>query len=147
MGSIDVLPDEEIEALIQDALVGRIACWSPELADGRPYLVPLAYGYDGEAVYAHSRPGRKLRIMRAQPLVSFEVDDVQAADRWRSVVAEGVFEEIVERAERERALRCIYPEPQPLPSLPTDTVVFRLRLTVKSGRYEVPDAKSAPQDL
>lgn len=139
MGSIYVLPDDAIETLIRSALVGRIACWSPELSDGRPYLVPLAFGYDGEAVYAHSGPGRKLNIMRAQPLISFEVDDVQAADRWRSVVAEGTFQEIGEAGAREQALRIIYPEPGPVPDLSPETVVFRLRLTAKSGRYEVPD--------
>lgn len=139
MGSIYILPDDEIEKLITSALVGRIACWSAELADGRPYLVPLAYGYDGEAVYAHSGPGRKLNIMRAQPLISFEVDDVQAADQWRSVVAEGTFEEIGEESARQRALQIIYPEPRPVPDLSPETVVFRLRLTAKSGRYEVPD--------
>lgn len=139
MGSIYILPDDEIENLIETALVGRIACWSAELADGRPYLVPLAYGYDGEAVYAHSGPGRKLSIMRTQPLISFEVDDVQAADRWRSVVAEGVFEEIGEERARNRALRIIYPKPGPVPDVSPETVVFRLRLTAKSGRYEVPD--------
>ncbi|MGI8644343.1 MAG: pyridoxamine 5'-phosphate oxidase family protein [Thermomicrobiales bacterium] len=139
MGSIYVLPDEDIEALIRSALVGRIACWSPELPDGRPYLVPLAYGYYGEAIYAHSGPGRKLRIMRAQPLISFEVDDVQAADRWRSVVAEGTYEEINEPTARDQALRAIYPPPADIPTLPKDTVVFRLRLAAKSGRYEIPD--------
>ncbi len=139
MGSIYVLPDNEIEDVITTALVGRIACWSPELTNGRPYLVPLAYGYDSEAVFAHSGPGRKLNIMRAQPLVSFEVDEVQAADRWRSVVAEGVFEEIEEEGAREQALRIIYPELGAAPDLSPETVVFRLRLTAKSGRFEVPD--------
>ena len=141
MGSIYHLPDAEIEELLAKALVGRIACWSPEQADGRPYLVPLAYGYDGTSVYAHTGPGRKLRIMRAQPLVSFEVDAAAAADRWRSVVAEGTFEEIDDRAGRDAALRIIYPSPAPIPVLGQETVVFRLRLTAKSGRYEVPDGE------
>jgi len=139
LGSIDILPDAEIEELLATALVGRIACWSPEQEAGRPYLVPLAYGYDGESVYAHSGPGRKLRIMRAQPLVSFEVDAAAAADRWRSVIAEGTFEEISDPTERAGALRVIYRPPVAVPALGPETVVFRLRLTKKSGRYEVPD--------
>jgi nitroimidazol reductase NimA-like FMN-containing flavoprotein (pyridoxamine 5'-phosphate oxidase superfamily) len=77
--------------------------------------------------------------MRAQPLISFEVDDVQAADRWRSVVAEGTYEEINEPTARDQALRAIYPPPADIPTLPKDTVVFRLRLAAKSGRYEIPD--------
>lgn len=141
MGTIHVLSDEGIEDLLRTAVVGRIACCAhgEEGGDGRPYLVPLAYGYDGEAVYAHSGAGRKLRLMRAQPLVSFEVDLAEAADRWRSAIAEGTYEEIADTAERERALRVVYPPPAAVPALPPETVVYRIRLTAKSGRYEVPD--------
>ncbi len=140
MGIIHVLPDEGIEELLRTALVGRIACCAhgADGGDGRPYVVPLAYGYDGEAVYAHSGPGRKIRLMRAQPLVSFEVDQAEAPDRWRSAIAEGVYEEIVDSAERARALRIVYPLPAAVPELPPETVVYRIRLTAKSGRYEVP---------
>ena len=95
MGTIRELPAEEIEALLRTAIVGRIACCGHgATGDGRPYLVPLAYGYDGDAVYAHSGPGRKLDLMRAEPRVTFEVDEAEAPDRWRSVIAEGTFEEI-----------------------------------------------------
>ena len=140
MGTIHVLPEAAIEALLRSAIVGRIACCDHQPGGGgRPYLVPLAYGYDGTAVYAHSGPGRKLRIMRAQPLVTIEVDQAEAADRWRSVVAEGTFEELTESTTRDRALRLIYPPPTAVPPLGPETVVFRIRLTAKSGRYEVPD--------
>ncbi len=140
MGVIHVLPDEGIEELLRTALVGRIACCAhgAEGGDGRPYVVPLAYGYDGEAVYAHSGPGRKIRLMRAQPLVSFEVDQAEAPDRWRSAIAEGTYEELSDPAERARALRIVYPPPGEVPPLGPETVVYRIRLTAKSGRYEVP---------
>jgi len=141
MGVIRVLPPEEIEKLLRTALVGRIACCAhgADGGDGRPFLVPLAYGYDGAAVYAHSGPGRKIDVMRAQPLVSFEVDRAEAADRWRSVIAEAVYEELSDPAAQARALRIIYPPPKAVPALTPDTVVYRLRLTAKSGRYELPE--------
>lgn len=140
MGAIRVLPPDQIEELLRTAIVGRIACCGHgAVGDGRPYLVPLAYGYDGEAVYAHSGPGRKLDLMRAEPRVTFEVDEAVASDRWRSVIAEALFEEIDEPDARHRALRVIYPEPRALPALGPRTVVFRLRLTSRSGRYETPD--------
>jgi nitroimidazol reductase NimA-like FMN-containing flavoprotein (pyridoxamine 5'-phosphate oxidase superfamily) len=139
LGQIFVLPDDQIEELLHTAIVGRIACCDHAENNGRPYLVPLAYGYDGEAIYAHTGPGRKLRTMRANPLVTIEVDDASASDRWRSVVAEGVFEELTDLGEIERGLRVIYPEPKAVPDLGSQTVVFRIRLTAKLGRYEVPD--------
>jgi nitroimidazol reductase NimA-like FMN-containing flavoprotein (pyridoxamine 5'-phosphate oxidase superfamily) len=140
MGTIHVLPDNEIEELLQTAIVGRIACCDHGAnGDGRPYLVPLAYGYDGEAIYAHSGPGRKLDLMRAEPRVTFEVDEASAPDRWRSVIAEGHFEEIHDPGQRDRALRVIYRPPAETPDLGTQTTVYRIRLTSRSGRYETPD--------
>jgi nitroimidazol reductase NimA-like FMN-containing flavoprotein (pyridoxamine 5'-phosphate oxidase superfamily) len=138
MGVIAVLPESEIEELLRTALVGRIACCAHgvEGGDGRPYVVPLSYGYDGTSIYAHSGPGRKIRLMRAQPLVSFEVDRADASDSWRSVIAEGVYEEITQADGRERALRIIYPAS--IPDLAPETIVYRIRLTAKSGRYEIP---------
>ena len=141
MGTIGILPNEQIEALLASAVVGRIACCAHGAAgdDGRPFLVPLAYGYDGEAVYAHSRPGRKIRLMRAQPLVTVEVDQAEAPDRWQSVIAEGRYEEITLPDQRERALAIIYPPPATVPALGPETVIYRIHLTAKSGRYETPD--------
>lgn len=141
MGTIHVLPEEGIEELLRTAIVGRIACCGHGAGggDGRPYLVPLAYGYDGEAIYAHSGPGRKIALMRAQPLVSVEVDEAEAPDRWRSAIAEGLYEELTDPAARERALRIVYPPPAAIPPLGPETIVYRIGLTAKTGRYEVPD--------
>jgi uncharacterized protein len=139
MGTIRELSAEGIEALLRTAIVGRIACCGHGLTgDGRPYLVPLAYGYDGDAVYAHSGPGRKLDLMRSEPRVTFEVDEAKASDRWHSVIAEGTFEEIEDPQQREAALVVIY-GPTGIPDLGAQTVVFRIRLTSRSGRYETPD--------
>lgn len=136
MGVIRVLPDDQVEELLRSAIVGRIACCDHEEDGGRPYLVPLAYGYDGVALHAHTGPGRKLRLMRANPLVTIEVDHAEAPDHWESVVAEGRFEEVRDPADRERALAVIYPDGAP--DLGEMTVVFRIVLTARSGRYERP---------
>ena len=134
MGLIRELPAEQIEELLRTAIVGRIACSHPHVP--RPYLVPLAYGYDGTAIYAHTGPGTKLTYMRANPLVTIEVDHADAPDHWKSVVAEGTFEEL-SGERRERALGIIYPAN--VPELGEQSVVFRITLTSKSGRYERPD--------
>ena len=142
MGKIFVLELEGIEQLLSTALVGRIACASPNEGGGRPYIVPLAYGYDGEAVYALGPLGRKIRIMRQQPLVSFEVDEAEAEDRWRSVVAEGRYEELTSDEERRHALEVIFGS-NPIPELAEGTIVYRLVLTQKSGRFELPDDEAS----
>jgi nitroimidazol reductase NimA-like FMN-containing flavoprotein (pyridoxamine 5'-phosphate oxidase superfamily) len=101
-------------------------------------MVPIAYGYDGESAYAISGPGRKLAIMREQPLVTFEVDEATAEDRWRSVIADGEFEEINDPEERSRAIAVVAPGAG-AGSVSPDAIVYRVRLTNKTGRFEIPD--------
>jgi nitroimidazol reductase NimA-like FMN-containing flavoprotein (pyridoxamine 5'-phosphate oxidase superfamily) len=136
VGVIRELGEGDIERLLRGAVVARIACSHPD--EPRPYLVPIAYGYDGTAIYAHSGPGRKLTYMRANPLVSIEVDQAEASDRWQSVVAEGEFAEL-SGAQREQALAAIYSGGSAIPDLPESTDVYRILLTSKSGRYEMPE--------
>lgn len=138
MGVIRVLPDDEIEALLRESVIARLACCAHD-GDGRPYLVPLPCFYDGVALYALTGPGTKLRMMRINPLVTVEVDTGEASDRWKSVIAEGVFEELMEPAEREHALAVIAAATGETPELGAHSVVFRIRITAKSGRYELPN--------
>ncbi len=143
MGKIYILGDDGIERLLRSALVGRIACCATEFdGEARPYVVPLAYGYDGSAVYAFSGPGRKIEIMRAQPKVAFEVDEAFAEDRWSSVIADGEFEELSTDAERRLAHLVLFGENSPFPDFRPDQIVYRLNLTRKSGRFELPDGES-----
>lgn len=138
MGVIRDLPPDQIDLLLRTALVGRIACCDHRQVE-RPHLVPLAYGYDGHAIYAHSGPGRKIALMRAQPLVTFEVDQAEVADRWRSVIVEATYEDVIDPMARRSALRIMYPPPASIPVLSPDTVVYRLVITAVSGRYEEPE--------
>jgi nitroimidazol reductase NimA-like FMN-containing flavoprotein (pyridoxamine 5'-phosphate oxidase superfamily) len=135
MGRIAPLPPERIEELLATSLIGRIACATPE---GRPYLVPMGYAYDGEAIYAVGFPGRKIALMRAQPLVVFEVDRGIAEDQWESVVAEGTFEELRDPAMCEHAMRVLHGD-GPYPEIAEGCVLFRIVLTTRTGRFEVPD--------
>jgi nitroimidazol reductase NimA-like FMN-containing flavoprotein (pyridoxamine 5'-phosphate oxidase superfamily) len=91
-GAIVELGREAIDALLKARLVGRIGCH----LDGRTYVVPVVYAYDGGSLYACSGEGRKIEMMRANPNVCFEVDEYDEAGNgsWRSVIAEGVFEEL-----------------------------------------------------
>lgn len=144
MGTITALDDDAIEHLLRTARVGRIACADARVS-ARPYLVPIAYGYADGCVYCVSGPGRKIELMRGQPLVSFEADELQAEDRWASVIAEGEYEELVTRNERDAAVALM--ESQGLrPEVTPETIVYRIRLTAVSGRREVPDPVCACAD-
>lgn len=139
---IGLLSPDEIEEMLRRHQVGRIAC----SANDRPYVVPINYAYDGECIYGYSALGRKITIMREQPLVCFEIDEIAGPSNWRSVIAEGLYEEVRDEATLVKVLPCLTgPGGTPTPRTLGDSqvervVVFRLRLTDKSGRMERQDA-------
>lgn len=138
MGVIRNLPDDRIEQLLEESLIARLACAAPEFGP-RPYVVPLPCFYDGEGLVALSAPGTKIRVMRANPLVTIEVDRGTAPDRWESAVAEGEYQELTDPAARASALETIARKSGETPVLDANTIVFRIRLTAKTGRYELPE--------
>src|SRR5215207_2533292 len=126
---IGQLHPDEIEEVLHHAHVGRLA----SISEGRPYVVPITYVYAGDAVYGHSMPGRKVKAMRIDPHVCFEVDERDGVN-WRSVVAEGIYEELHDEVERRAALQLMAgtaPEVAPVEDT-APSVVFRLRLTDES---------------
>jgi len=143
------LNNEEIEAVLKQQIIGRLGCH----LDGDTYIVPISYAYDDHYIYAHSAEGKKINIMRQNPNVCFEVDDINNMGNWKSVVATGSYEEVADPAERTKALRILLNRVLPLsssitthlgkhwPFEPVDLnsisgIVFRIQLKEKSGRFE-----------
>ena len=148
---LGMLNGGEIEELLRSEVTGRIGCH----AEGRTYVVPVTYAYDGGSVYGHSVEGMKVRMMRENPEVCFEVDRVEDPGNWRSVIAWGRFEEM----RGEQALRAMdlliarfsglrvsetshpsYPVralgSEPSPAEGRSVVLYRITLTDKTGRFE-----------
>ena len=147
---IGELTPEQINAVLFNEVVGRIACSS----DGRIYIVPITYVFDGDAVYGHSAEGLKIRMMRANPHVCFEVDQRENLANWRSVIAWGVYEELHGKPAFD-ALQLLVARlapvvnsetirlPDALPvtgaKAPLDApknVIYRIRLVERTGRFE-----------
>jgi nitroimidazol reductase NimA-like FMN-containing flavoprotein (pyridoxamine 5'-phosphate oxidase superfamily) len=140
---------DQVERLLHSEVVGRIGCY----ADGRVYIVPVTYAYDGNAIYAHSFEGRKVQMMRKNSDVCFEVEHIEDLANWRSVIAYGSFEELTgEDAARgmehlmERFLpymsslgETVLLEHSTTKSLPRGShpaIVYRIKVAEKSGRFE-----------
>jgi nitroimidazol reductase NimA-like FMN-containing flavoprotein (pyridoxamine 5'-phosphate oxidase superfamily) len=88
---VDELTRDEIDDLLRGELVGRIGVH----ADGKTYVVPVIYAYEGECLYVVSVEGLKVRMMRASPEVCFEVDRYEVATgSWRSAIVDGRYEEL-----------------------------------------------------
>lgn len=140
----------QIEALLHTESIGRVGCHDEKGI----YLVPITYVYDGIGVICHSAVGRKVRAMRANPSVCFEVDEIDASGNWRSVIAWGQYEELTgDEAATAMSLLVnhIMAKRQPLLTgsggthsatphgdalVGIDTVVYRIRLTEKTGRSQ-----------
>lgn len=101
----------EIDAILGQATVMRIA-----LADGDvPFLVPVFYYYDGQALFFHSAPaGTKIEILKRNNKVCFEVgiehgviEDELACDfeaRHKTVIGIGKAAFVEDAAEKIAAL-------------------------------------------
>ena len=79
-GSLD---KQQIEQVLHHQLVGRIGCHD----NGLTYVVPISYAYDGNFIYGHTSEGMKIRIMRKNPNVCFQVDEMENMGNWKSVIA------------------------------------------------------------
>jgi nitroimidazol reductase NimA-like FMN-containing flavoprotein (pyridoxamine 5'-phosphate oxidase superfamily) len=95
------LNDTQIEAFLKDQVIGRIGCHSTETM----YIVPVNYVYDGSNIYCHSAKGMKIDMMRENPQVCFEVDNIKEITNWQSVIAWGKFEEITGLEEKQKVLQ------------------------------------------
>jgi nitroimidazol reductase NimA-like FMN-containing flavoprotein (pyridoxamine 5'-phosphate oxidase superfamily) len=84
------LSSAEIEELLSGEVIARLGCH----AEGRTYVVPVTYAYDGEGLIIQSGDGLKIRMMHQNPLVCVEVDHIDDLANWRSVIAWGRFEDL-----------------------------------------------------
>jgi len=143
-----------VEELLETQLLGRIGCH----ADGVTYIIPVHYFYERPYVYAHSANGLKIRLMRENPEVCFEVDQVNDFFHWQSAVCWGTFEEITDIAESQRIMQKLNDRIEPYLSKAEDAhpshgiaeraseigtskelVVYRIELSKKTGRFEQRD--------
>lgn len=143
------LDKNQIESVISENIVGRLGCH----ADGKTYVVPVSYAYDGKYIYVRTFEGLKISMMRKNPNVCFQVDSLEDWADWKSVIAWGTFEELTDEEERKEGLKVlinrILPgitsetmKLSPVWPFPTDDftkiegIVFRILLTEKTGRTE-----------
>lgn len=135
------LSDEESRALLRRCRLGRLGC----IVDGYPYVVPINYIYDGECVYGHSLPGRKITALTANPNVCLQLDEIVDEYEWRSVLVTGRFEEVTSPHDRSRILNNLlarFPKLTPVETaiaqdaerLPV--IVFRIVIEKISGVFE-----------
>jgi uncharacterized protein len=151
------LNKSQMEHVLASKLVGRLAC----IDNTRPYIIPLTYCYHQGYIYAHGKDGMKISIMRKNPSVCFLVDDIISMSCWRSVIVWGNFEEIKEPSLETEASQLLkerfepyitsestrkpsqYVHPPQIVEKDLKAIIFRIKITEMTGRFEKPDAERA----
>lgn len=136
---IDKLGEREAREFLQNNQLGHLGC----IVESEPYVLPVSYWSDGEFIYSHSLPGLKINAMRKHPRICLQVETIQDAYNWQSVIAFGFYFEITDAEERERILTLLF---QQLPQLTpvesrmicgtSELIVFRLEIERITGLCE-----------
>jgi nitroimidazol reductase NimA-like FMN-containing flavoprotein (pyridoxamine 5'-phosphate oxidase superfamily) len=142
------LSDREIDDVLRGQNLGRVGCHGA----GRTYVVPINYAFDGSHIYGLSCEGMKMRLMRQNPRVCFEVEQIEDWMNWRTVIAWGNFEEL-DGEEAERGHRLLQSRLTPLMEFETKRshrgdylwppgiaepplIIYRIVLEERTGRFE-----------
>ena len=75
--------------------LGRLAC----ARANQPYVVPIFFAYHENSLYCATTLGQKIEWMRENPLVAVEVDKIDNAEQWESVIVSGRYEEFADTPE------------------------------------------------
>ncbi|HRN71988.1 MAG TPA: pyridoxamine 5'-phosphate oxidase family protein [Ginsengibacter sp.] len=146
------LTHTESENLLKENIYGRIGCH----AFGKTYIVPISYAYNDGYLYFHTFEGQKVQMMRNNPSVCFQIDILSDMANWKSVIAQGTFEELTGDS-RSEGIKVLLD--RALPTLVSETVkltplwpfpekkyedipgiIFRIKVSEITGRFE----ESAP---
>ena len=93
----------EMHSLLQTVGFGHLGCSQ----NGRPYVVPMHYAYDGKDLFFFTTEGMKTQFMKGNSEVCLQVEEVGDSTNWRSVMVIGRAERLTEPEEMERAMQLI----------------------------------------
>lgn len=149
---IGKLDTDQIEEVLRSNIFGRIGC----SGNGQTYIVPINYIYDGQSIIGHSVLGMKIHMMRKNPRVCFQVDEIKNFNNWKSVIAWGEYKELTDERDRYQAMKLFVDhtlhlkisetamppeilEKRVHPRSPGNIrpVIYKIILTEKTGRFEL----------
>lgn len=97
------MDNDEIDEVLQSVGFGHFAC----VRDNRPYIVPINYAYDKPNIYIYTTEGKKSDMIKVNPRVCLQVENVIDNGDWRSVVFNGTAKRITDPKTLEEILTLI----------------------------------------
>ena len=147
---LGTLTEEQIAHVLRSQIIGRLGCNNGSAM----YIVPVTYVYYEGHIYAHAKEGMKVKLMRENPHVCLQVDEIDNMANWRSVIVWGEYEELRNAKEQEEGMKIMHDRLGPYQTSETvspsaritqgadflqkglKTVAYRIKVTKKSGRFE-----------
>lgn len=72
-----------------------------------PYVVPIHYVYKDQIIYFFTTEGKKTEIIRSNPEICLQVEEVTDSKHWKSVIVVGTARRVSEKEEIDRAMEAI----------------------------------------
>lgn len=90
MLKVEDMSHAEMYELLERQSFGHLGC----ARDGRPYVVPMNYAFDGKDLYFFTTEGMKTHFIDVNPEVCLQVEEVTDPAHWRSVMVIGRAEKL-----------------------------------------------------
>ena len=144
---------KQMRHVLTSALMGRIGCFGNK----RVYVVPITFAFHEGYIYGQSRAGLKINLMRKNPSVCFQTDEIDAMNNWRSVIVWGEYEEITKLPQQRLAAEILsdrtgpyvnsetlhrkpaHVKPPHVVEKKTKAIYFRIKISEMTGRFEKPE--------
>jgi nitroimidazol reductase NimA-like FMN-containing flavoprotein (pyridoxamine 5'-phosphate oxidase superfamily) len=103
MLKVEDMTPADMHALLERESFGHLGC----ARDGRPYVVPMNYAYDGKELYFFTTEGMKTQFIQSNPQVCLQVEEITDSTHWRSVMVIGKAEQLTGNEDMQRAMKLI----------------------------------------
>ena len=133
MLKVEDMSPTEMHALLQRESFGHLGC----ARDGRPYVVPMHYAYDGKELYFFTTQGMKTQYIDANPQVCLQVEEITDSTHWRSVMVVGRATGITNNDEMQRAMKLITERNPALAPAISSTQIDSLGRAVDIALYRI----------
>jgi nitroimidazol reductase NimA-like FMN-containing flavoprotein (pyridoxamine 5'-phosphate oxidase superfamily) len=141
-GKIGTLKSDEVIKVFERGHLGHLGCHSKS----EIYVVPISYALEDGIIYSHSKIGRKIEMMRENPQICVQVEEVQNFFEWKSAIAWGRFEELRDD-QATRAMRVLIkkfaegeagrfsPLEVDFGAMLETAIIFRMKIERATGRF------------
>lgn len=144
MLKVEDMSHDEMHELLERQSFGHLGC----ARDGRPYVVPMNYAFDGKDLFFFTTEGMKTHFIDVNPEVCLQVEEITDPTHWRSVMVIGHAEKLTQPEVVQHAMQSILKRnPSLTPAISAtsldtwgravDIALYRIRPDIIDGRKTV----------